>query len=524
MINTEVETILKDKRRFIESFFHIQTKQQALQRIKLNKMQRHLLENLSYRNLGLKARQMGFTTGILASYFYDVISIPNTRMVVVSHEELATQLILAKVHVFYDNMPKGFRPAIHHDSSYQMSFPKLGSMVYIGTAGAKVFGFGDTIHRFLGTEVSRWSPERAEQILTGVEEAVPDTGLITLESTAFGEGGVFHERCVSAMQGEGFYKLHFFPWWWDEEYSYEEGDDRALLIDRGPIILTPDEELLSDKHGLSHAQIRWRRRKISDRKELFWQEYPEDPQTCFLSSSRAVWDGEIFKEMLLHCRPPRTVNDWGVQIWQGPRAGELYVVGVDPAEGAPATDDESGFIQTALKTSKCALSIINARTLELVASWEGYLEPNELAQLAAAMGKEYNTAMLTIERNNHGHAVLNTLQNWLGYPNLYRYRDPVDKGEKRLGWPTTAKTRPQLIANFKALLDSRSLMGVIWDEVVIFQGRNFRYLPKGKTGMPPKLHDDKLFSYLIALETRVEALMAMAVSTGKIQHYGRKRR
>ncbi|MCL4863982.1 MAG: hypothetical protein KJZ93_31530, partial [Caldilineaceae bacterium] len=79
--------------------------------------------------------------------------------------------------------------------------------------------------------------------------------------------------------------------------------------------------------------------------------------------------------------------------YREPEAGRQYVVGSDPAEGNPTSDDS-------------ALTVMDVLTGEECAALAGKFQPSVLAGYADQIGCYYNDAGLMVERNNHGHAVL----------------------------------------------------------------------------------------------------------------------
>lgn len=83
----------------------------------------------------------------------------------------------------------------------------------------------------------------------------------------------------------------------------------------------------------------------------------------------------------------------GLSIFTEPLAGKRYVVGVDPAEGNPTSDDS-------------ALTVLDKDTGEEVASLAGKYQPATIGSHADLVGEYFNHADLMVERNNHGHAVL----------------------------------------------------------------------------------------------------------------------
>jgi hypothetical protein len=116
----------------------------------------------------------------------------------------------------------------------------------------------------------------------GVMSAAMQAGSpqITLESTANGAQGYFYNLVMEALDGSHDWQLHFYPWWWEPEYALPLAES---------ISLTDEEAELAARHSLSAEQINWRRAKQRELKHLFLQEYPEDPQTCFLLSGQGYF-------------------------------------------------------------------------------------------------------------------------------------------------------------------------------------------------------------------------------------------
>ena len=123
------------------------------------------------------------------------------------------------------------------------------------------------------------------------------------------------------------------------------------------------------------------------------------------------------------------------------------------------------------------------------------------AEHVARLGKRYNDALIAVERNNHGHAVLYALRHRHGYKKLYRYA-PGD-GDLSLGWPTNAQTKPQLVAELRAMLaDAPS---VFQSRRLLEEMRAYAYDASGGMAAPEGLHDDLLMAMGIALVVRGQA-------------------
>jgi len=197
------------------------------------------------------------------------------------------------------------KPIVSIDSKTEMSFPHHGSSYFIGTAGQKAFGRGDTVDRAHLSEGAFY--EDLERTLAGVAEAA-EYGQIDIETTANGRGQ-FYDGWEKAKKGKSPYTCIFIPWFIDQEYSADnltEEEKAGLSVAVQEMFAVPDddfiagitveEKLLVKKVAaeynivLTAGQIKWRRYKIWDKGELFWQEYPEDDVSCFLQAGRSVFN------------------------------------------------------------------------------------------------------------------------------------------------------------------------------------------------------------------------------------------
>jgi hypothetical protein len=248
----------KDVRYFAENLIEIEDRNQKRLYFKLNPAQELLNGNITGRDIVIKAGQLGITTYFLARYFKDVITQIGTTAVVIAHAEHITSRLLDRMRKMYNYMPDQYavrfpdghvemmmKPALKHDSAHEMSFPSINGVFYIGTARAHVFGRGEPIHRFLGSEVAFW-PD-ADEILAPALQRVPLRGEVVLESTPNGEGGQFYKRVQEALakDGNSIWNLHLLYWWLEPEYRIPRGSDLALPRDIGEIKDYSEEEGLA---------------------------------------------------------------------------------------------------------------------------------------------------------------------------------------------------------------------------------------------------------------------------------------
>ena len=400
---TAPTSALAAKLMMVENLLWIINKEAQLQLLQPNFAQRLLFSNWANRMILLKSRQLGISTAVIALFFIEAMITPGLSVAIVSHEDRATRRLIDKIDVFHKYLPPELKTVLFHDSDLEKTFPN-GSTIYIGTAGMRAFGHGDTIHRALVSEESYYS--NANRLLTGLNEAVPMSGYLIRESTPLGDSGYYYESIQSCIDGRSDFKLLPFYWWYGEDYEIPRDSPLVLEEERGDLAYTKDEMELMLEKGLSENQMRWMRWKKrtmgSGGEELpFPQEYISDLESCFLGPKDKVFDGveEQLQSMSLKARDP--VRTEGIlEIWKEPEAGSTYIFWVDPCGGESPTENDphDGVI---LK--------LGPGGLEQVAAIHSRMEQKPLAFKVAEIGTKYNTALLVIERNGVGRGVLNYL-------------------------------------------------------------------------------------------------------------------
>lgn len=263
---------------FASKFLKILNKDKLLVPFHWNAAQRDFNAKRTGRDLVLKARQLGFTTNIQGELFRRAVT-KTTTSLTLSHLSDATDKIRMMADRFYENCKFGsIQPERKYANASLTTYPEFDSSCTIGTAGSVHVGRGDTFTDIHGSEVAFWKD--AEAILAGaMQGGNPD---VILESTPNGAQGFFYELCMEAMSNQGVWKLHFYPWWWDDAYQLPLADNEILKYD-------DEEKELIKKYNLTAEQIKWRRNKQKELKGLFPQEYPEDPTSCFLTSGNSYF-------------------------------------------------------------------------------------------------------------------------------------------------------------------------------------------------------------------------------------------
>lgn len=453
-----------------------------------NRVQQLFEERRGRSNIVLKARQMGLTTWVAARFFLRTITHPGTLTLEVAHSQEAAEEIFRIVHRFLDWLPEALREGPLKTSRAnvrQIIFPELDAQYRVVTAGDKNAGRGLTVQNLHCSELARW-PGNAAETLAGLRAAMPPEAELVIESTPQGVGGCFYEewqRAVDAFESPQFSGAagmvqHFFPWWLETGY-------RAGAVDEGT--LTKEECELRARAGLSLEQIGFRRTLQADFHGVVKQEYAEDAESCFLVSGEPVFEMQRVEAQLMNVPPPMEARRNGaLEIWLPPVAGKRYLVAVDPAGGGSEGDYS-------------AAEVLEMETGLQCAELREHLGGLELAEMVAALAREYNEAWLVVERNNHGSGLLAYLESVCRYGRIY-----MDGSQA--GWLTTSVSRPLMLARLAAALVERA--EIFHSRRFLAECRSFVRNADGRAEARSGCHDDLVMAMALGLAAR-ERLLAI---------------
>ena len=314
---------------YAENCLTVRTKEGQFVKLRLNSAQqlahaRFEAQRLAIgrvRALVLKGRQQGLSTYIAARYYQRASLFRGVNVFILSHEQASSDTLFGIVDRYQRNNP--LAPRVGVSNTRELEFDRLESSYAVATAGAKGVGRSKALSLFHGSEVSMW--QNAKDHFAASVQAVPtavNTEVI-LETTSAGPSGEFYERFTDAMlgAGDGDYQAVFIPWHMSPEYAIPAPADFRLDDEK-----TTDGELSEAEyaalHGLTMAQMMWRRVKIRELRDasLFKREYPSNIQEAWSSGS----DDKRFIKPAYVLRARKNVRKKG----SGP-----LILGIDPASG-----------------------------------------------------------------------------------------------------------------------------------------------------------------------------------------------
>lgn len=422
----------------MEALFRIPNKDGEDVDFKLNSAQHLLDENLTGRDLVPKARQEGVSSYYLGRFLAACLMYRNTRAVVISHDKESTRRLLTRVQYYIKNI-RGPAPAVQNFSKDEITFPKTNSMFYVGTAGSRQFGRGDTITHLHCSEYAYWPDPKG--IMKGLLQAVPMKGEIGIESTGNGYND-YYRRCINAETGRSVWRNHFLPWHRFAEYQLPLTQaEESYILDH---LMDEYEESELVKRGLTAGQIAWRRMKLDELDydlAVFKQEYPMTLDECFQTSSESIFVKVQFEPT---DRWKASDDMKGLWLLDGhPKPYLTYVMGGDVAAGVGK--DSSVAEIYCVETQEQVGEYINNR-----------IDPEQFAYKLAELGRMFNTAFSVVEQNNHGILTLATLEKVYSRSSIYIDRTTQTRSEEaslfNLGYKTNARTKPLMIGRLRGLL------------------------------------------------------------------------
>jgi hypothetical protein len=241
--------------------------------------------------------------------------------------------------------------------------------------------------------------------------------------TPNGVGNFFHKTWVEAEEGKNDFKTIRLPWHLHPERDQSWRDKQTELSGVKGAAQECDCSFATSGNQVVGADIL----------EFYKQTYIKDPIEK-RGTHQDLW------------------------IWDYPNYSKNYMVIADCARGDGG--DYSAF------------HVIEIESLEQVAEYKGQLSTKDFGNLLVAVSTEYNNALLVVENNNQGWAVLQQVID-RNYPNTFysasdltivdverTYTNKLNRQDKKLipGFSTTTKTRPLVISTLELFVRQKHVI------------------------------------------------------------------
>lgn len=515
----------KDHKKFgnplwrITHWYWIQTKKAGVRTLlSPRRAQRKIMRVLAVWNklMILKCRQLGVSTFLLIWHLDATMMTPDTTTCILAHEQKALDTLFRIIKIAYESCPDNFeldsgdiwhKPMALYDTKNELYFEGLNSKIYVALQVRSA-----TVHRLHVSEAH--FIKHAEDVMTATMGAVPDDGIVTIETTGNGIGGMFHEDWLDAIDPNTSspFSVLFLGYQDSEEYMLELDDKMQFRK-----TMTQEEKGIHKKHGVSLEHIAWRRKKRADPKvrKKFEQEFPCHWKEAFMHTGSGIFDVDMLDDWII--RDPIERRKIGSQdgdyvIWKKVKKGEQYIVSGDMSSGegkTSASAKQGG-------TDYCVLEVINARTLQVVAMFRGKHPYARMHEVAEKIAREYNKAYIIIETypSAHGLTVVNNLWHHTNYPHELIHTEKhlektTDRNKRRLGWYTTEKSKVLIIDE----LQNAVLEGTVRVHSRTIQSEMFTFInhDNGSMGAIEGYKDDTVMALGIGTYSKNIALALKAM-------------
>lgn len=477
----------------------------------------------------LKDRQIGMST-IIAAFFYELTRLyGGLAGVVTAHNKDSCRKLWKIYDRFHTWDPeahaKDSKERNHRYKSKNQLYLNNESELVVTVAGDENFGRSESINLFHGSEAAFWKD--AEGVWGGVSGALPDHTpmcVVVLEST--GQQGTWFEDLFRKHWEEflaGDEDPEWFPFFfrWIDHAQYDDRHAEQEFLDRIELTLTDEEKMLlsmvnADGEPVGLTRLAWRRKSIKRKGHNIRKWREEFPLTIDEAFSSA--DDSLFCVMALdrhetNCCEPRfrgaihldanrkeaymiESKDGALQIWEPPRAGDVYVIGCDAAMPGQQVETQ----QANYKLSRSEICVINGYTGEQVATWRGKPSFPDLREITMAVSYWYNNAKTVIEAQKAGDTLIELMREWK-FSNFWYHEDYKRTGVRQHnvpGYPNTSlSAKNKLYLPYIHLIDNDLV--VIRDRETVRQCRTFTRLSETKIGGRGRNLDDAVDAHSMAL-------------------------
>jgi len=436
---------------FVATYCHIyNATERAWMPFRLWDAQRNTLTTIHGQALTvvLKARQLGLSWLVLCYALWLMLFRPAATVLLFSkRDEEAIELLDVRLKGIYERLPswmqcRAVRASDKHNwqlsnGSRAQAFPTTGGRSYTGTLA--IVDEADFVSDL-------------DELLNAVKPTIDAGGQMVMVSSVDKSQPRSAFKRIYEGAGQTDWRALFLPW------SARPGRDSAWY------------------EGIK-ADIMIRTGALDD----LWQEYPSTPEEALAPRTLdkripAIWLLQCYQkqEALSLDSLPDAPSIPGLAVYAPPIQGRRYVIGADPAEGNPTSDDS-------------ALTVLDAASGEEAASLAGKFQPSTFAGYIDAIGRYFNNAGALVERNNHGHAVLL----WLKDHSRLARLPGLDGAE---GWHSTTKG--------KTIMYDAATDAFRHQETTLHSFATYMQLAsiEGSTlRAPNNEHDDRADSYALAV-------------------------
>lgn len=492
---------------FCKNFMKIKNKSGEIVPFAFNNLQRDFLNNKKKFNIILKSRQLGFSVMVCAYAIWLAITKKNSVCMLLSMSDESTRAIYNKLKQIYMSIPEELRPELIRNNRSELQLAN-GSIISASTLGRSDKGRGNTADLIHISEFAFVKSEIASKQLLSLEQTLNATGTLIVETTANGLN-FFHNMYIKSKRKENAYQSFFYNYvdgkdmfveQYEEYWQIWKSQHNGKTFSKNDLT-EEEQEIMNNYPNADLKMMCWRRLKINNSSlDQFNQEYPLTDDLAFISTGANVFDNRrvssVLQSILLqknkYIKKPNNLPHelskfYGKSffIYQIPKVGERYYIGVDTSEG--------------LGRDYSTCVVLNKDGEEVAMFKNNKIKPYEFAEIVNKLGHYYNKAYLTVEKASGGHSVIERLRYTFKYMNMAKYKsyDQFNRVQWQVGFDTNNKTKSLIINDFRESFDKGQLL--LHSADTLEEMKVFEVNDNGSMGAMSGYHDDLVMATALAL-------------------------
>lgn len=370
----------------------------------------------------LKSRQVGMSTLVQAICLWCAMNYLNFNILILSAQQRQSTSFLSKIRYMYTNLPNNqFKLKLTVDNRQSIEFEN----------GSKITAIPATRNSAIGESINLLIIDEAAFIrqIDGVYQGSYPTLARAFASMQGKPYGTIVISTPNGVSGTGK--------WYYEMYSQAVDGINGFTPIKIHWSLVPEYD---DKWYLDQCEkSKWNYQVIAAEFEL-----------SFISSGNTYIPGPIL-DVIDYVKPLTKDAERNLWIWELPVENVVYVAGVDTAYGD--------------RKDASVLQIIRADNLEQVLEFESNsIGIDNFADIIIKLTKQYNRALVNIERNTIGKTLIDKILDKTGGLDINLYRDIkpnditvenktiVDSWKSDIGTIVTGQSRDIILSNMYSII------------------------------------------------------------------------
>lgn len=464
MIN-EIKKCKKNILHFAENYFYIVNLDRGKEKIVLYSCQKRVLRSLRDNRfvILLSSRQSGKTTQMTIYCLWNACFQEDQRILIVANKEQTAKSIFKRIRIAYEMLPNFLKPGVVEYGQTSMTLTN-GSSIGISTTSSDA-GRGESVNVTILDELAFIDNHIVEKFWESVYPIISSSkkSKIFIASTPNGSDNLFYRLYQGALQGDNNWKSERIDWWEIPGRDEKWKNDTIKTLGSG---------------------------------EAFSQEFGNE----FLHGGESSVNEALYEQMHRDIREPEFIFDEKrYLVFNEPKEGRLYAVGVDISEGV---GEAASVVQV--------LDITDLTNIEQAAIYHVRdMIPFQFTTKLLEILNQWGRPPVCIERNSCGAQVVEQLKFTHHYENIVSWGAKAgDKTEfKRLGILSHTNTKYRGIMNMRYWVNELKVVK-LRDINTLKELKSFIRYPNNTWGARPGSDswDDRVMSLawaLIILENEI---------------------